>query len=238
MMDAGSIQAAADGGNPGDSRRAMPAAHQKSKNFDASEAGRGADPDHLAHRFTGVHQLVGGGGQIIKAFILAGLFHPVTHDDLHRAGKHIAEFFALVGVVFRSFTAGGHFHQDGLHAVFLGGGHQPADAAANLFFILLDEDIILAEYDLFIIGLGKECGQIRAQGFQYIRKRIQGRGGLIALQKGDKALRKLAAIRQLFLCKPALQADSTDFIADLHRFSFLSIDKCKFKITKLLKLFY
>ena len=203
-----------------------------------SEAGRRAYPNDLARRLAGIDQLMRGGGQIIEAFILAGLFHPVAYDDFHRAGENIAEFFAFVGIILHGFAAGGHFDQDGLHAVFLGGGYQPADAAANLFFIFLDEDIILAEYDLFIIGLGEEGGQVRTQGFQYIRKRIQGRGGLIALQEGDESLRKLAAIRQLFLCKPALQADSTDFVADFHRFSFLSVSGIKFKITKLLKLFY
>ena len=53
-----------------------------------------------------------------------------------------------------------------------------------------------------------------AQRRENILQRRQGRRGLVALQLGNEALGKLAAIRQLFLSQAALQAQSLDLLSE------------------------
>ena len=103
-----------------------------------------------------------------------------------RALQHIAELLALVRIVRLRRRTGRERYENGLERVALRVRHQPADAAAIRRF--LDEHILHAVDDLFILRLVEKGGDVGAQRLENIQQCCNGGGGDVALELGDEPL--------------------------------------------------
>ena len=124
------------------------------------------------------------------------------------AGEHVAYLLALVRIVQRGGAARTELHQYRLHLVFLRVRHQPAYVSAYALAVLLDAHVLVAEHDFFVPGGGEEAAQVAAEGQQYVLQRGYRGGGKVSLDQRNKALRKLAPVRELRLREPPLQAQT------------------------------
>ena len=124
---------------------------------------------------------------------------------------------------FLGFAPFAQLHQNGLHFVFLGAGHQPGDAASEGFRVLLDKHIALGENHLFIPGFGEKIFQIAAQAFQHVRQRGDGWRGQIPLHLRDESFAQFASIRHFFLGQVSLQPQLPQLLADIHNAYLLAL---------------
>ena len=135
----------------------------------------------------------------------------------HGALEHVAEFLALVGRHFLGLSAFVQLHQNGLHFVFLGAGHQPGDASPQGIGVLLHKHVGPGEHRFFLgFRFREEFLQIAAQAFQHIGQRGDGGRGQISFHLGNKTLAQLAPVGHFLLGQISLQPQAAQLVADVH----------------------
>ncbi len=77
-------------------------------------------------------------------------------------------------------------HQNRLHGVLLCIGDKPFNLVAE-FLHILDEIILLAEYNLLWFPVSEEFRRGRAQALDDVQQRAHGGRGQVTFQLGDKA---------------------------------------------------
>ena len=87
---------------------------------------------------------------------------------------------------------------DRFHRVLLGVRDDPLNLIFQ-FWIFLDKIVVFFKYNLLFRSLVEKLPYGCAETLENIHQSSDGRGGQIALYLGDKSLRKLCAVSQLFL---------------------------------------